>query len=169
MAVMEILEGRVWKFGDNVDTDVIVSGRFLDAPLEEAARHVFESVRPGFADEVREGDVIVAGANFGCGSSRESAPEALKALGVGCVVAESFGRIFFRNAVAIGLPVLRCAGVSGAFEDGDTARVDIEGAAVENPASGGSLAAEPLSDEILLILQSGGIMEVLKSMMGGGR
>ncbi|MDD5668057.1 MAG: 3-isopropylmalate dehydratase [Actinomycetota bacterium] len=166
---MELLKGRAWKFGDNMDTDAIVSGRFLDAPVEEAARHVFESIRPGFVDEVREGDVIVAGANFGCGSSRESAPEALKTLGIGCVVAESFGRIFFRNAIAIGLPAMVCAGVSERFNDGDTARVDVEKATVENLASGSSFAAEPLSGEMLLILESGGIMEVLKSMMGEER
>lgn len=163
---MEPLQGRVWRFGNNVDTDAIVPGRFLDAPIEEAARHAFESIRPGFVDEVRKGDVIVGGANFGCGSSRENAPEALKLLGIGCVVAESFGRIFFRNAIAIGLPVLRCAGVSGAFADGDTARVDVEKAKVENPNTGGSLMAERLSDEMLLILESGGITEVLKSMVG---
>jgi 3-isopropylmalate/(R)-2-methylmalate dehydratase small subunit len=160
------LQGRAWKFGDNVDTDAIVSGRYLDAPVEESSQHVFESIRPGFAAEVQEGDIIVAGANFGCGSSRENAPEALKALGISCVLAESFGRIFFRNAIAIGLPAMVCSGVFGRFEDGDTARVDIEKATVENVTGGSFFAAEPLSDEMLLILDSGGIMEVLKSMMG---
>jgi 3-isopropylmalate dehydratase small subunit len=164
---MEVIQGRVWKFGDNVDTDAIVSGRFLDAPVEESSQHVFESIRPEFAGEVREGDIIVAGANFGCGSSRENAPEALKVLGISCVVAESFGRIFFRNAIALGLPAIVCEGASGRFEDGDSARVDMARATVKNMTGGASFSADPLSDEMLLILDAGGIMKVLKNMMGG--
>lgn len=164
---MRPLRGRVWKFGDNVDTDVIVPGKYLDAPLEESSLHVFESIRPGFAGEVREGDIIVGGANFGCGSSRENAPEALKALGIGCVVAESFGRIFFRNSIALGLPAVICEKVSEKFEDADTALVKLEEAVVENVTRGDSSASEPLSDEMLLILDAGGIVNVLRNMMGG--
>lgn len=164
---VEAFQGRVWKFGDNVDTDAIVPGKYLDAPVEESSQHVFESARPEFVGEVAEGDIVVAGSNFGCGSSRENAPETLKVLGIGCVLAESFGRIFFRNAIAIGLPVMICKGVSGSFEDGDTARIDPGEARVENVTRGGSLAAEPLSDDMLLILDAGGILNVLKSMMGG--
>jgi 3-isopropylmalate/(R)-2-methylmalate dehydratase small subunit len=164
---MEAFQGRVWKFGDNVDTDAIVSGKYLDAPVEESSQHVFESTRPEFVGEVKQGDIIVAGSNFGCGSSRENAPETLKVLGIGCVLAESFGRIFFRNAIAIGLPAVMCKGVSESFEDGDTASMELKEARVDNVTRGGSLAAEPLSDDILLILDAGGILNVLKSMMGG--
>ena len=97
------LTGTVWLFGDNVDTDQINPGKYLDAPVDEASRHVFEAIAPEFVNEFKAGEMIVAGSNFGCGSSRETAPDALKYLGVAAVIAESFGRIFFRNAIAIGL------------------------------------------------------------------
>lgn len=157
----------MWKFGDNVNTDVIVPGRYLDVPLEESSPHVFESVKPEFAGGVKKGDIIVAGSNFGCGSSRESAPEVLKILGIGCVVADSFGRIFFRNAIAVGLPALACRGVSAQFEDGDIARVDVVRAVVENLTRGITLHGEPLSAEMLLILDCGGILKLLKGIAEG--
>ncbi len=164
---MEALEGRVWLFGNDLDTDVIVPGRLLDAPLEEIAEHTMESVKPEFHAEVKPGDVIIAGSNFGCGSSREQAPQVLKNLGISCVVAESFGRIFFRSAIAIGLPVLPCAGAGNAFAEGENAVIDIEQAKVRNTSSGVELAGEPLSGEMLNILTKGGILEMLKEQTGG--
>ena len=160
---MNTIEGRVWKFGDNIDTDLIVPGQYLDAPVEEAVKHALESVRPDFAKEVREGDIVVAGKNFGCGSSRENAPIVLQKLGVGCIVADSFARIFFRNSIAIGLPLVTCKGAAGIFSEGDTARVEFREARVQNPASGAALQGEPLSGDILAIVEKGGILELLKS------
>ncbi len=164
---MKPFEGRVWKFGDNIDTDLIVPGQYLDAPMEEVVKHVLVSVNPDFVKEVKKGDVIVAGKNFGCGSSRENAPAAIKELGISCIVAESFARIFFRNAVAIGLPIISCAGVHDAFENGDVARIGIPEASVENRTKKRALKAETLSDEMISILGRGGILELLKERMGG--
>ena len=161
---MDELKGRVWKFGNNIDTDLIVPGQYLDAPMDEVVKHVFESIRPNFAEDVRRGDIIVAGRNFGCGSSRENAPAALQNLGIGCIVAESFARIFFRNAIAIGLPVVICGGVTGIFSDGDHARVAFGEARVENLKSGAVLQGDPLSPEILDIVEKGGMLEMLKAL-----
>ena len=162
--VMEEIRGRVWKLGDNVDTDAIVSGQYLDAPMEEIVSHVLENHKPGLAGNVKAGDIFIAGGNFGCGSSREQAPAALKALGIRCVVAASFGRIFFRNAIAIGLPVLACGNVSGAFEEGDTALVSMDRFTVENMATGTVLPCEPLSEEMEAIIAAGGIIQYLKKL-----
>lgn len=157
------LVGRVWKFGDDISTDLLSPGAYAVAPLEERKRQVLESVRPEFAREVRPGDVLVAGRNFGCGSSRETAPEGLKALGVACVVAESFARIFFRNAVALGLPVFPCPGVSELFEDGDLAEVVVAEARVRNVRTGRELRGQGLPALMLEILQAGGILERLRA------
>lgn len=161
---MNDLKGRVWKLGDNIDTDLVVPGQFLDAPIDEVIKHVFESIRPEFAKEVRSGDIIIAGRNFGCGSSRENAPAALKKLGIACVVAESFARIFFRNSIAIGLPLVVCKGASDIFDEGDQASVDFVKAIVENPSKGKKLNGEMLSGDIQAIVESGGILEMLKSI-----
>lgn len=164
---MEPIKGSVWKFGNNVDTDLMVPGQYLDAPLENIVAHVFESVRPNFAANVNKCDIIVAGKNFGCGSSREQAPAALKALRVGCILAESFARIFFRNAIAIGLPILTCTRISREFEDGELASIYLSEARVENNTRGTSFFADPLSDEMLCILDKGGILELLKEIYRG--
>lgn len=161
---MEDIRGRVWKLGDNIDTDAIVSGQYLDVPMDEVVLHVLENHKPEFAGNVKAGDILVAGSNFGCGSSREQAPAALKALGIGCVVAASFGRIFFRNAIAIGLPVLACGSVSGAFEEGDTALVSMDRSTVENTATGAVFPCEPLSPEMQAIIAEGGIIQRLKNL-----
>jgi len=157
------LLGRVWKFGDDISTDLLAPGAYAVAPLEERKRHVLEAVRPEFPLQARPGDVVVAGRNFGCGSSRETAPEGLQALGVACVLAESFARIFFRNAVALGLPVLPCPGVSELFEDGDVAEVCVAEARVRNPRTGRELRGQPLPPVMLEILQAGGILERLRA------
>jgi 3-isopropylmalate dehydratase small subunit len=160
---MKTITGRVWKFGDHVDTDVIVSGQYLDAPMEEVTKHVFEAVSPNFAADVKKGDVIIAGKNFGCGSSREHAASALRQAGIGAIVAESFGRIFFRNAIAVGLPILRCEGVTSQFKQDDDVAVDIGEGLVENITRGLSLPACPLSVEMLHVIETGGILEVLRA------
>ncbi|MCS7173619.1 MAG: hypothetical protein N0A24_09665 [Armatimonadetes bacterium] len=143
MNLRQLLRGRVWKFGHDISTDLLAPGAYAVAPLEERKHHVLEAVRPEFAREVRPGDVVVAGRNFGCGSSRETAPEGLLALGVACVLAESFARIFFRNAVPLGLPVLPCPGVWELFEDGDEAEVVVADAWVRNPRTGRELRDQP--------------------------
>jgi 3-isopropylmalate/(R)-2-methylmalate dehydratase small subunit len=163
---MESIQGKVWKFGDNIDTDVMVPGQYLDAPMEEVVQHVFESINPEFAKGVKNSDIIVAGKNFGCGSSRENAPDALKKLGIGCIIAESFARIFFRNAIAIGLPVISCKNVSSSFDDNDCARVNLPDARIENITKKKMLTAQSLSEEMLRIIEKGGILNLLKEMPG---
>ena len=163
---MNLIRGKVWLFRDNVDTDVITPGVYVDVPMEEMKKHVLEALNPRFPKEVKAGDIIVAGRNFGCGSSRETAPDAIKALGVGALVAESFARIFFRNAVSIGLPVLPCPGAAKAFGEGDEAEVDIFGAKVTNLSSNRILPGQPLAKDILDILSQGGTLSLLKEMAG---
>jgi len=165
---MKMIQGRVWKLGNDINTDLISPGRYLAAPIEEIKEHVLEAVNPRFAQEARPGDILIAGKNFGCGSSRESAPQALKALGVAAVVAESFARIFFRNAVAVGLPVLACPSVSQSFKEGETLELDLEKAEVKNRATGTSLKGSPLPQQMLDVLNKGGIPALLKDIFGKG-
>ena len=160
----KVIRGRVWVFGDNVDTDVITPGVYVDAPMEEMKKHVLEALNPRFPGEVKPGDVIVAGKNFGCGSSRETAPDAIKALGIAAVIAESFARIFFRNAVVIGLPVLSCPGAAGSFQEGEEAELDISEARVRNITQNKEIPAEPFPKDILEILSQGGILVLLKAL-----
>ena len=155
--------GRVWKFDHDISTDVLSPGQFALDPVEVRKLHVLESVNPEFAPGVTPGDVVVAGRNFGCGSSRETAPENLKALGVACVVTESLARLFMRNAVAVGLPVMVCPGVHPAFSDGDDISVDLSAGTVRNDSTGAELSGEPLPPEMLEILAAGGILAVLRS------
>jgi 3-isopropylmalate dehydratase small subunit len=160
---MKEIKGKVWKFGDNIDTDLITTTKLLELPIEELATHVLEAIMPEFAGQVRPGDVIVAGRNFGCGSSREEAPAALKQLGVGCIVAESYARTFFRNCIAIGLPAVICKDIGNIFKQGDTALVDFgEEMRITNVAGGRALRGEPMDSSILSIVESGGMMEKLK-------
>ncbi len=153
--------GHVWKLGHEIDTDQIVPGAFLNAPVQEQAQHVFESLAPDFAKQFRPGGILVAGTNFGCGSSRESAPEVLKHLGVAAIVADSFARIFFRNAMAIGLPVLVCPGASGAVAHDDEVDVDLEQATLVNLSTGNTLQGIPLNDMMKEALRKGGILKLL--------
>jgi 3-isopropylmalate/(R)-2-methylmalate dehydratase small subunit len=161
---MDKVKGKVWKFGDNIDTDVIIPTVYSKLPMDEMKKHVLDRIRPEFPGKVKPGDVIVAGINFGCGSSRESAPAALKALGVSAVVAESFARIFFRNAIAIGLPVIPCPQVSSSFVDGDELKLDVTTAEVTNVTKGKKLQAQPLPMEMLEVLSKGGILPLLKAI-----
>jgi len=152
------MRGRVWRYGDHVNTDVIIPGRYLDDyDVKNMARHALEDLDASFAKEVSYGDIIVAGRNFGCGSSREQAPLALKGAGVGAVVAVSFARIFFRNAVNVGLPVIECD-ATGMFEKGDVALINLEKGILVNETGGATAKFEPLPGFLLEILKEGGLV-----------
>ena len=157
------IKAKVWVFGNDIDTDQIVPGQYLTSPVEEQSEHAFEAILPGFAKQFKAGGALVAGSNFGCGSSRESAPEVLKHLGVSAVVAESFARIFFRNAIAIGLPVLVCPGVTGEVRQGEEVDVDLEKATVVRVAEQKVLEGVPLNEIMLDSLRKGGIMKLLSA------
>lgn len=163
-----LIRGRVWKFGDNVDTDVMAPWNSLSLPWEERRKTVLQ-VRPEFAERVQPGDLIVAGRNWGCGSSREQAPENLKLLQVAAVVAESFGRIYFRNCIAIAFPNLACPGIHAASDDGDEIEVDIRAGVVRNLTRGATLHARPYTDDMLAILERGGLLAVLKARVAARR
>ncbi len=158
----ERLGGRVWRFGHDISTDVLSPGQYAVDPVEVRKLHVLESVNPSFASDVMPGDIVVAGRNFGCGSSRETAAENLKALGVACVVAESFSRIFMRNAVALGLPVVVCPGVHDAFSEGDRIEIDLADGTIVNTETEAELEGDSLPSEMRNILSAGGILAVLK-------
>jgi len=162
------VEGRAWKFGDDVNTDLIIAGKYKYDTLDmrEMAKHAFEALRPDFAEKVREGDIIVAGKNFGCGSSREQAPLVLKALGIKVVVAESFARIFYRNAINSGMLALECKGISKAVKEGDVLRIDLEKGTVENTRSGESLKFKPLPKLVFEIFKEGGLVPYVKKHKG---
>lgn len=154
------IKGRVWRFGPNVDTDQIIPAEYLvTGDPKELAGHVFEKVRPDLAREVKAGDIIVAEENFGCGSSREHAPRALMGAGISCVIARSFARIFFRNAVNIGLPVIE-ARVEA--RDGDLLEVDFATGRIKELAAGREHAFKPLQKFLLELMESGGLVEYTK-------
>lgn len=152
------MKGKVWKYGDHVNTDVIIPGRYLDDyDLKNMAKHAMEDLDPKFAKEVTYGDIIIAGRNFGCGSSREQAPLALKHAGVGAVVAVSFARIFYRNAINIGLPVIEFD-AAGMFEKGDVALINMEKGIIVNETRGRTGKFEPLPPFLLEIMKEGGLV-----------
>lgn len=159
-----LIRGRVWKFGDNVDTDAMAPWNTLSLPWEERRKSVLQ-IRPEFVEGVQPGDIVVAGRNWGCGSSREHAPENLKLLGVAAVVAESFGRIYFRNGIAIAFPNLACPGIHAACEEGDEIEIDLCGGTVRNLTRGAVLQARPYTEDMLAIVERGGLLEVLKERM----
>ena len=157
------IKGKAIKFGDNVDTDVILPGPYLvHTDPHELAKHAMEGLDPKFAEKTADGVIIVGGKNFGCGSSREQAPIALKYAGVKCVLAESFARIFYRNSITIGLPVLACPGVSGRVKEGDELSVNLQTGKVEDKTNGSVLQATKLPEFIMEILDDGGLIEHLK-------
>jgi 3-isopropylmalate/(R)-2-methylmalate dehydratase small subunit len=162
---MTTIIGRVWRFDHNVDTDVMAPWTVMSQPWEER-KNVVLHINPRFASEVQPGDVIVAGRNWGCGSSREQAPENLQRLGVAAVVAESFGRIYFRNSVAIAFPNVVCPGAWEAFKDGDELELELESARVRNVTQGTALQGQPYTDEMLAIIKAGGLMNVLRQSLG---
>ncbi len=162
-----VLRGRAWKFGHDISTDLLSPGTYAIDPVEVRMLHTLESINPRFAPDVAAGDVVIAGKNFGCGSSRETAAENLKALGVACVTAESLARLFLRNAVAIGLPVLICPGVHEMFTDGDEVVIDLAKGTITSGDGKHHLQGEPLPTEMRDILAAGGILALLESQAGG--
>ncbi|MGI6092421.1 MAG: 3-isopropylmalate dehydratase small subunit [Veillonellaceae bacterium] len=158
-----ILEGKIWRYGDNVDTDVIIPARYLNtSDPAELAKHCMEDIDPSFADAVQQGEIIVAGRNFGCGSSREHAPVAIKAAGITCVIADSFARIFYRNAINIGLPLIELGDAVNHFNNGDQIRVDAAAGKVENVTTGEVFQAPSLPPFIQKIAQAGGLINFVK-------
>jgi len=162
---MSILTGRAWKFGDDIDTDAIIPGRYLviNDP-NELAQHLFEGLRPEMAVQAREGDFVVAGDNFGCGSSREHAPLALKGARISAIVAKSFARIFFRNAINIGLPLFICSDVDK-IKDGDPLEIDMIRGIIYNLSSGESYKTSPLPQFLREIVEVGGLVEYTKRLV----
>ena len=157
------MKGKAWKFGNDIDTDIIVPGRYLIYTDEETlSKHCMEGLDPDFNEKCNEGDFIVAGKNFGCGSSREHAPIALKGVGVSAVIAESFARIFYRNATNVGVPLLEAPGISELVEDGDEISVEIEND-TKTKKNGESIEFKKLPPFMLEILEQGGLIEYLKN------
>jgi 3-isopropylmalate/(R)-2-methylmalate dehydratase small subunit len=159
-------KGRVWKYGDDVNTDVIFPGKYTYSILdpEEMAEHALEDLDPVFAREVKRGDIVVAGNNFGCGSSREQAATCLKSAGVQAVIAKSFARIFFRNAINQGLPVIQCSEAVDNIEDREEIVIDFSRGRIET--ANGVFAFPPLPDSILRILEAGGLIPYTKTKIG---
>ena len=155
--------GRVHKFGDNVDTDVIIPARYLNRSDEEwLASHCMEDIDADFAKNVKAGDIMVAEANFGCGSSREHAPIAIKASGISCVIASTFARIFYRNAINIGLAILECDEAAKDIKDGDEVEVDFDSGVISNITTGKTYQAQPFPPFIQNIIKNGGLMNSIK-------
>lgn len=155
---------KVYKYGDNVDTDVIIPARHLNNPDPQAlASHCMEDIDSTFSSTVESGDIMVAGANFGCGSSREHAPLSIKSCGVTCVIAASFARIFYRNSINIGFPILECPEAAAAIEPGDRVSVDFKSGIITDETQGKSFCAEPFPAFVSGIIESGGLLKSLKA------
>jgi 3-isopropylmalate dehydratase small subunit len=160
------LKGRIWKFGNDINTDQIIPARYLNtSDPAELAKHCMEDADPAFPGKVQKGDMIVAGSNFGCGSSREHAPIALKAAGIACVIAGSFARIFFRNAFNMGLPILECPDVCDKVDEGDTVQVCLESGAVTIEKDGTVLQAQSVPEFMQSLLKEGGLMNYVKKKL----
>ncbi len=157
------LKGKVWKFKDNINTDEIIPARYLNTFEEkELAKHCMEDADQDFPKKVKKGDIIVAGKNFGCGSSREHAPICLKGAGVSCVIAETFARIFYRNAINIGLPILESAAACKGIEEGDVIEVDLEKGKIKNITTGKTYNATAFPPFMQELINAGGLMEYVK-------
>ena len=155
-----MLKGKVHKYGADVNTDVIIPARYLNmSDPDELARHCMEDIDSEFVNRMQTGDIIVADTNFGCGSSREHAPLAIKAAGVGCVIARSFARIFYRNALNIGLPILECVEAVDKTDAGDVLEVELSTGEIVNTTKGLTFKAEPIPDFMLELIESGGLIE----------
>ena len=154
---------KIYKYGDNVDTDVIIPARYLNAPDEKSlASHCMEDIDAAFASAVEAGDIVVGGSNFGCGSSREHAPLAIKACGVKCVIAKSFARIFYRNAINIGFPIVDCPRAAEEIQAGDQVEVDFASGVITDVTTGKTYQAAPFPEFINGIIKSGGLLNSLK-------
>ena len=157
------MNGRCWKFGNNVDTDQIIPARYLNtSDTKELASHCMEDADPQFVKKSRAGDIIVAGSNFGCGSSREHAPIAIKAAGISCVIAKTFARIFFRNAINIGLPIFESPEAVEGISEGDEVRIDLDKSKIINLTTVKQFPFEPFAKEMLDIINAGGLMNFVK-------
>ena len=162
-----MVTGKVIKYGDNIDTDVIIPARYLNAPSpEELAKHCMEDIDIDFVNKVKPGDIMVGGANFGCGSSREHAPVAIQASGISCVIAASFARIFYRNAINIGLPILECEAACDGIKEGDIVSVNFDNGVITNETKGESYQAEPFPPFMQALIKAGGLASY---MAGEGR
>ncbi|MBM3149635.1 MAG: 3-isopropylmalate dehydratase small subunit [Chloroflexi bacterium] len=160
------LRGKVHKYGANVDTDAIIPARYLSlSEPAELAKHCMEGIDTEFLSRVQAGDIVVAGSNFGCGSSREHAPLAIKAAGISCVIAKSFARIFFRNGINIGLPLLECAEASDGTEEGDVLEVDLNTGEIRNITKGKTFVAKPYPEFMMDIMAAGGLVEYTRKKL----
>lgn len=161
-----ILQGKAWKFGNDVDTDAIIPARYLNTiDPGELASHCMEDADPEFAGKVKPGEIIAAGKNFGCGSSREHAPIAIKASGVSCVIAHSFARIFYRNAFNMGLPILECPEAAARIETGDALEVDLDSGSIVNHTKNESYRAQAIPPFMQKLIEAGGLMEYVREQM----
>lgn len=157
-------EGRVFKFGANVDTDVIIPARYLNVPdPSELAKHCMEDIDKEFVNKVTDGDIIVADKNFGCGSSREHAPIAIKAAGVSCVIADTFARIFYRNAINIGLPIIECPEAAKGIEEGDQVEVDFDSGMIYNKTKGTQFQGQAFPEFMQNIISNGGLINYINN------
>ena len=157
------MRGKVWKYGDHIDTDVIIPARYLNNPDPKAlASHCMVDIDEGFAGSVQPGDIMVGGWNFGCGSSREHAPVAIQASGISCVIAASFARIFYRNSINIGFPILECPEASEAIKAGDIVNVDTKTGVITDETTGQTFQAKPFPPFIEQIIDAGGLLSYLK-------
>ena len=160
------IEGTVHRYGDNVDTDVIIPARYLNTSShEELAAHCMEDIDKNFVKKVQKGDVMVGGKNFGCGSSREHAPIAIKASGISCVIAASFARIFYRNAINIGLAILECPEAAAEIQNGDKVKVDVTTGVITDVTTGKTYQAEPFPPFIQNIISSGGLLKTISERL----
>ncbi len=161
-------KGTVFKFGDNIDTDVIIPARYLNVSSgEELAKYCMRDIDEQFVNKIAKGDIIVATKNFGCGSSREHAPLAIKCAGISCVIAATFARIFYRNAINIGLPILECAAAADDIKEGEQIDVDFNSGLITNLSTGKTYQAEPFPEFIQKIIQNDGLVNYTKSKLGG--
>ncbi len=159
------MRGKVWKFGDNIDTDLIIAARYLNtSEPSELAKHVMEDADPEFVSKMQKGDIIVAGENFGCGSSREHAPIALKAAGISAIVAPTFARIFYRNAFNMGLPIFELKEIDE-INEGDTIRIDMDSGEIINETTGKSYKFNPIPEFMQELVNAGGLIEYAKAEM----
>lgn len=157
-----MVEGKVFKYGDNVDTDVIIPARYLNvSEASYLASHCMEDIDKDFVKKVQKGDIIVADKNFGCGSSREHAPIAIQASGVSCVIASSFARIFYRNSINIGLPIIECPEAAGEIQAGDVMQVDFSTGLICDKTTGKTYQAQPFPESIQEIINAGGLMKMV--------
>ena len=161
------IKGKAWKFGNNVDTDAIIPARYLNTTsAEELAAHCMEDTEPEFASTVQPGDIITAGKNFGCGSSREHAPIAIKASGVSCVIAHSFARIFYRNAFNMGLPILECPVGAERIQKGDELEIDLDSGVIVNHTRNETYRAQAIPPFMQKLIEAGGLIEYVREQIG---